>query len=41
MDDPDKDEFYGTVRRFRAAARDGGLYAPHRAGLGCGSPESS
>jgi hypothetical protein len=41
MDEPDKDEFYGMVRRFRAAARDGSLYAPHRAGLGRGAPESS
>jgi hypothetical protein len=41
MDEPDNDEFYGMVRRFRAAARDGSLYASHRAGLGRGAPESS
>jgi hypothetical protein len=30
-DDAAQDRFFDMVRRFRAAASDGSLYAPHRA----------
>ncbi|WP_159588293.1 carbon-nitrogen hydrolase family protein [Chelativorans xinjiangense] len=32
MEDPAQDRFFDMIRRFRASATDGSLYAPHRAG---------
>ncbi|PAQ06736.1 hypothetical protein [Mesorhizobium temperatum] len=31
-DDPGQDRFFEMVRRFRASATDGSLYAPHHIG---------